>query len=132
MVPLSRPDPFWRIRTEFGMPCYHSITQNQIFAEAISIWGKPINIHNFNAIRLQDGVSSPFQNDLQNTCSEFKLFLQNINIQKKTGNECTCRSRLRNFLLYDSMLLDLGFAFDHYLSLGTCALVKQYAKHFHA
>ena len=114
------------------MPCYHSITQNQSFAEAISIWGKPINIHNFNAIRLQNGVLSPFQNSLQNTCSEFKLFLQNINIQKKTRNECTCRSVLRNFLLYDSTLLDLKSAFDYYLSLGICALVKQYAKYFHA
>ena len=34
------------------------------------------------------------------------------------------------FLLYDSTLLDLGSAFDHYMSLGTCVLVKQYAKHF--
>ena len=34
------------------------------------------------------------------------------------------------FLLYDSTLLDLGSAFDHYISLGTCALVKQYAKIF--
>ena len=34
--PLSRPDPFWRIRTESEMPCYHSIIQNPIFAEAIS------------------------------------------------------------------------------------------------
>ena len=114
------------------MPYYYSITQNQIFAKAISIWGKPINIHDFNAIRLQNGVSNPFQNDLQNTSLEFKLFLQNINIQKITWNECTCRSILKNFLLYDSTLLDLKFAFDHYLSLGTCALVKQYAKHFHA
>ena len=45
MGPLSRPDPFWRTRTEFGMPYYHSITQNHIFAEAISKLGKPINIY---------------------------------------------------------------------------------------
>ena len=43
--PLSQPDPFWRIRTESGLPCYHSITQNQIFAEVISKLGKPINIY---------------------------------------------------------------------------------------
>ena len=43
--PLSQPDPFWRIRTESGMPCYHSITQNHIFAEAISKLGKLINIY---------------------------------------------------------------------------------------
>ena len=28
----------------------------------------------------------PFQNDLQNRCSEFKLFLQNINVQKDGVN----------------------------------------------
>ena len=32
----------------------------------------------------------------------------------------------------DSELLDLGFAFNRRLSLGTCALIKQYANHFHA
>ena len=37
VVPLSLPNPFWQIRTESGMPCYHSITQNQIFTEVISI-----------------------------------------------------------------------------------------------
>ena len=43
--PLSWPDPFLQIRTESGMPCYHSITQNHIFVEAISKLGKPINIY---------------------------------------------------------------------------------------
>ena len=43
--PHSRTYPFWRIRTESEMPCYHSITQNPIFAEAISNLGKPINIY---------------------------------------------------------------------------------------
>ena len=28
----------------------------------------------------------PFQNDLQNRCSEFKLFLQNINVQNNGVN----------------------------------------------
>ena len=28
----------------------------------------------------------PFQNDLQNRCSEFKLFLQNIDVQKDGVN----------------------------------------------
>ena len=37
----------------------------------------------------------PFQNDLQNRCSEFKLILQNINV-KKQWSECICRSILRN------------------------------------
>ena len=38
--PLSQPNLFWRIRTESEMPCYHSITQNPIFAEAISNFGQ--------------------------------------------------------------------------------------------
>ena len=38
--PHSRPDPFGRIRTESEMPYYHSITQNHIFAEAISKFGQ--------------------------------------------------------------------------------------------
>ena len=129
MGSLSRPDPFWRIRTESGMPCYHSVTPKS------NLCGSDFNLgqahkHLTKYIYIE-GIQ-PFSNDLQNTCSEFKFFLQNINIEKKTWNECTCQSILRNFLLYDSTLLDLGSAFDHYLSLGTCALVKQYAKHFHA
>ena len=61
-----------------------------------------------------------------------KCFCKISKFKKKTWNECTCRSILRNFLLYDLTLLDLRSAFDHYLSLDTCALVKQYAKHFNA
>ena len=38
--PLSQPDLFWQIRTESEMPCYHSIIQNPIFAEAISKFGQ--------------------------------------------------------------------------------------------
>ena len=34
--------------------------------------------------------------------------------------------------LSDFELLDFGSAFNYYLSLGTCALIKQYVKHFHA
>ena len=131
MVLLSWPYPFWRIRTKSGMPCYHLITQNQIFAETISIWGKPINIY-FYTICLQNGISSLFRMIHKIDIQSSKCFFYNIKVQKKTWNECTCRSILQNFLLYDLTLLDLGSAFDHYLSLGTCALVKQYAKHFHA
>ena len=39
----ARPD--WRVRTGSGIPYYHSITQNHIFAEAISKLSKPINIY---------------------------------------------------------------------------------------
>ena len=45
-TPGDQPDLFGRIRTETsGMPCYHSITQNHIFAEGITKMGKPINIY---------------------------------------------------------------------------------------
>ena len=58
----TRPD--WRIQTESGLLAgFHYITLSksfikntqrcfcsQIFAEAISIWGKPINIYKFYAI----------------------------------------------------------------------------------
>ena len=35
-------------------------------------------------------------------------------------------------LLNDFEFLDLGSTFNYYQSLGACALIKQYAKHFHA
>ena len=69
----------------------------------------------------------PFQNDLQNRCSEFKLFLQNINVQNNGVNAMS--EHTPQLFLYDSTLLDLAF---RPCSLGTCALIKQYAKHFHA
>ena len=50
---------------------------------------------------------------------------------KKNGEDACDGAYYVNFL-DDSELLDLGSAFDHCLSLGTCALIKQYAKHFHA
>ena len=78
-----------------------------------------------------EGIQA-FSNDLQNRYSEYKCFCKISKFKKKTWNECTCRIILRNFLHYDLTLLDLGSAFDRYLSLDTCALVKQYAKHFHA
>ena len=49
---------------------------------------------------------------------------------KKNGEDACDGAYSVNFL-DDSELLDLGSTFDHYLSLGTCALIKQYAKHFH-
>ena len=50
---------------------------------------------------------------------------------KKNGEDACDGAYSVNFL-DESELLDLGFAFDHCLSLGTCTLIKQYAKHFHA
>ena len=73
----------------------------------------------------------PFQNDLQNRSSEFKMFLQKTKVKKKHDMNAQVGS-YSAIPFYDSTLLDLGSAFDHYLSLSTCALVKQYANHFHA
>ena len=50
---------------------------------------------------------------------------------KKNGEDACDGAYSVNFL-DDSVLLDLGSAFNHFLSLGTCALIKQYAKNFHA
>ena len=58
------------------------------------------------------------------------LLLQN-NVMLKNGEDVCDGAYSVNFLS-DSELLDLGSAFNHCLSLGTCALIKQYAKHFHA
>ena len=49
----------------------------------------------------------------------------------KNGEDVCDGAYSVNFLS-DSELLDLGSAFSHYLSLGTCVLIKQYGKHFHA
>ena len=89
------------------MPCYHSITQNQIFTETISIWGKPINI--YNSMRLQNGVSSIFRMihkiDIQS--SKCFFFFQNIKVQKNG----TGRSSLKGVLVYSKI------DFFHWLSL---------------
>ena len=50
----------------------------------------------------------------------------------KKNNEDACDGAYSMNFLDDSYLLDLGPAFDNCLSLSTCALIKQYAKHFHA
>ena len=58
------------------------------------------------------------------------LCLQN-NVMLKNGEDA-CDGAYSVNSLNDSELLDLGSAFNHCLSLGTCALIKQYAKNFHA
>ena len=60
---------------------------------------------------------------------ELLLFTKQCHVQ---NGEDACNGAYSVIFLDDSELLDLGFTFDHYLSLGTCALIKQYAKHFHA
>ena len=51
----------------------------------------------------------PYQNDLQNRYSEFKMFFQNIKVLKKeAGHEFPSRSILRNsfFMTRRSSILD--------------------------
>ena len=60
---------------------------------------------------------------------ELLLFTKQCHAQ---NGEDTCDGAYSMNFLNDSELLDLGFAFNDCLSLGTCALIKQYAKHFHA
>ena len=60
---------------------------------------------------------------------ELNSFCLLNNVMLKNGEDARDGSYSVNFL-NDSELLDLGSAFNHCLSLGTCALIKQYAKHF--
>ena len=62
--------------------------------------------------------------------SELNSFCIQNNVMLKNGEDVCDGAYSMNFLS-DSELLDLGSAFNHCLSLGTCALIKQYAKHFH-
>ena len=48
------------------------------------------------------------------------------------NGEDECNGAYSVNFLDDYELLDLGSALNHCLSLGTWALTKQYAKHFHA
>ena len=49
----------------------------------------------------------------------------------KKNCENACDGAYSVNFLDDSELLDLESAFDHCLSLSTCALIKQYTKYFH-
>ena len=62
---------------------------------------------------------------------ELNSFCLQNNAMQKNGEDVCDRAYSVNFL-NDSELLYLGSAFNHFLSLGTCALIKQYTKHFHA
>ena len=62
--------------------------------------------------------------------SELNSFCLQNNVMLKNGEDVCDGAYSVNFLS-GSELLDLGSAFNYYLSLGTCALIKQYAKHFH-
>ena len=63
--------------------------------------------------------------------SDFNSFCLQKNVMLKNGEDVCDGAYSVNFLS-DSELLDLGSAFNHCLSLSTCALIKQYAKNFHA
>ena len=63
--------------------------------------------------------------------SELNSFCLQNNVMLKNGDDVCDGAYSVNFLS-DSEFLDLGYASNHCLSLGTCALIKQYAKHFHA
>ena len=63
--------------------------------------------------------------------SELNSFCLQNNVMLKNGEDACDRAYSVNFL-NDSKLLDLGSAFNQCLSLGACALIKQYAKNFHA
>ena len=62
---------------------------------------------------------------------ELNSFCLQNNVMLKNGEDACDEAYSMNFV-NDSELLDLRSTFNHYLSLGTCALTKQYAKHFHA
>ena len=63
--------------------------------------------------------------------SKLNSFCLQNNVMLKNGEDACDGAYSVNFL-NDFELLDLWFSFDHCLSLGTYALIKQYAKHFHA
>ena len=62
---------------------------------------------------------------------ELNSFCLQNNVMLKNGGDACDGAYSVNFL-NDLELLDLGSAFNHCLSLGTYALIKQYTKHFHA
>ena len=58
------------------------------------------------------------------------LFTKQCHAKKKICEDACNGAYSVNFM-DDSELLDFRSAFNHCLSLGTCELIKQYAKHFH-
>ena len=97
--PQTRPDPVGESESKPGDARPKPFIEYILFS---NLCGSDFNLgqaHKHLQIqkyRYYKGISSPFQNDLQNRYLDFKLFLQNINIQKKTWSECMCRSVLRN------------------------------------
>ena len=69
-------------------------------------------------------------NIISKIISELNSFCLQNNVMLKNGENASDGAYSVNFP-NDSELLDLGSAFNHCLSLGTCALIKQYDKHFH-
>ena len=79
----------------------------------------------------KNGILCRLQHNITKIISELNSFCLQNNVMLKNGEDACDRVYSVNFL-NDSELLDLGSAFNHCLSLGTYALIKQYAKHFHA
>ena len=52
---------------------------------------------------------------------ELLLFTKQCHVQ---NGEDACNRAYFVIFLDDSKILDLGFAFDHYLSIDNCALIK--------
>ena len=81
----------------------------------------------------------PFKTEYPKSCSnigtkiilELNSFCLQNNVMLKNGKDACNEAYFVNFL-NESELLDLGFVFIYRLSLDTCALITQYAKHFHA
>ena len=69
-------------------------------------------------------ISTKIISELNSFCLQNNVMLKN--------DEDVCDGAYSVNFLNDSELLDLGSALNHCLSLGTYALIKQYAKHFHA
>ena len=81
--------------------------------------------------RLQHNIQKSYSDIGAKIISELNSICLKKHVMLKNGEDARDRAYFVNFL-NDSELLDLGSTFNHYQLLGTYALIKQYAKHFHA
>ena len=78
--------------------------------------------------RLQHNIQKSYLDIGTKIILELNSFCLKNNVMLKNGEDACDEAYSMNFL-NDSELLDFGFAFNQCLSLGTCALIKQYSKH---